>query len=138
MLSEFATAQMATGGIAGVLLLFFALAIGHVFGDYPLQGSFLAMGKNRNLDASVVFGGNKAPKDLWIHCLTAHSMVHSGIVWLITGSGVLALVELLGHWVTDFIRCEKMISYNTDQLIHFACKLLYAMVIVVWGVHLPF
>lgn len=129
---------MAAGGVSGVLLLFFAMAIGHVFGDYPLQGSFLAMGKNRNLDASVLFGGNKAPKDLWVHSLTAHCMIHSGIVWMITGSGLLALIELVLHWITDFIRCEKKISYNTDQFIHFACKLLYAIVIVVCGVHLPF
>lgn len=129
---------MVAGGVSGVLLLFFAMAIGHVFGDYPLQGSFLAMGKNRNLDASVLFGGSKAPKDLWVHTLTAHCMVHSGIVWMITGSGLLALIELVLHWITDFIRCDKKISYNTDQFIHFACKLLYAILIVVCGVHLPF
>ncbi|MEP2775065.1 MAG: DUF3307 domain-containing protein [Luteolibacter sp.] len=137
MISEFAAAQAATGGVAGVFLLFFAMAIGHCIGDYPLQGAFLAMGKNRHLDASALFGGNQAPKDLWIHALTAHSLIHCGMVWLITGSALLAIVEFVLHWLTDFIRCEGWISYSSDQGIHFGCKLFYA-ILIVWGVHLPF
>lgn len=138
MLSEFATAQVAMGSFPGVLLLFFALSIGHVFGDYPLQGEFLSVGKNRHLDASAFFGGRKAPKGLWFHALTAHCLIHSGIVWMISGSSFLALFEFVLHWVTDFQRCEGKISYATDQCIHFGCKLFYAILIVVCGVHLPF
>ncbi|MDP4625054.1 MAG: DUF3307 domain-containing protein [Akkermansiaceae bacterium] len=138
MLTEFASAQVAIGGVGGVFLLFFAMAIGHAFADYPLQGTFLAIGKNRHLDSSQLFGGNDAPKDLWIHALSAHSLIHSGFVWAITGSGLLALVEFILHWITDFIRCERWISYSADQGIHFSCKLIYAVVLVWCGEQVPF
>jgi hypothetical protein len=137
MISEFAAAQIATGGLAGTLILFFALAIGHVLGDYPLQGSFLANGKNRHIDSSTFFGGTEASPILWIHSLTAHSLIQAGMVWIITGSATLALVEFVLHWIIDFVRCEKWIGFSFDQALHFSCKLIYALILVS-GITMPF
>ena len=61
--------------------LFFALLIGHALGDYPLQGEFLALHKDRNYQDPV----RHLPKGLWVHCLFAHSLIHAGCVWFITG-----------------------------------------------------
>jgi hypothetical protein len=137
MLSEFAAAQVATGGLGGILMLFFAMAIGHAIGDYPLQGEFLAIGKNRHLDSNRFFGGEEASGILWIHALTAHSLIQSGMVWIVTGSGALALVELVLHWIIDFVRCEKWIGFTTDQVLHLGCKLIYAVILGI-GVTMPF
>lgn len=137
MLNEFAGNLVATGGVQGFLLLCFALFIGHALADYPLQGAFLASGKNRNGDASIFFSGTEVPKGLWIHALTAHSLIQAGAVWLITGSGLLSLVEFVLHWIIDFIRCDDWISFNMDQMLHFACKVIYAAILVA-GVTMPF
>jgi hypothetical protein len=137
MISEFAAAQIATGGIAGVMILFFALSIGHVLGDYPLQGEFLATGKNRHIDSSTFFGGGEVSPILWIHSLTAHSLIQAGMVWIVTGSGALALAEFVLHWIIDFVRCEKWIGFSFDQCLHFACKLVFALILVS-GVDMPF
>lgn len=108
--------------------VFFALVIGHVIADYPLQGKFLSFAKNRHADATDIFGC-KPPRGLWIHALTAHSLIQAGAVWLVTGSITLALVELVLHWLIDFAKCEKWTDFTTDQLLHVACKAVYAVLI---------
>lgn len=137
MISEFAATHIEIGGIAGVMILFFAMAIGHALGDYPLQGSFLASGKNRHIDSSTFFGGNEVSPILWVHSLTAHALIQAGMVWFVTGSGALALAEFIVHWIIDFIRCEKWIGFSMDQALHFSCKLIYALILVA-GVPMPF
>lgn len=128
--SEFTTRLVAEGGIEGIVVLAMAMIIGHMFGDYPLQGEFLANGKNRHFDSAKLFGGTPGPPFLWVHALTAHSLIQSGIVWLITGSPFLALIEFILHWIIDFVRCEQWISYGADQALHAACKIVYAFLLV--------
>ena len=137
MLNDFTENLVAMGGVGSFLLLCFALFIGHAVTDYPLQGAFLASGKNRNDDSSIFFSDSSVPKGLWIHALTAHSFIQAGAVWLITGSAALALVELTLHLAIDFIRCDNWISFSTDQLLHYFCKVVYAALLI-WGVTIPF
>lgn len=137
MISEFAAAQIATGGLVGTLILFFALAIGHALGDYPLQGAFLANSKNRHIDSATFLGGAEGSPILWVHSLTAHSLIQAGMVWIVTGSAALALAEFVLHWMIDFARCEKWIGFTFDQVLHFSCKLIYAMILVC-GFEMPF
>ena len=125
MISEFAATQIEVGGIAGGMILFFAMAIGHALGDYPLQGSFLASGKNRHIDSSTFFGGSEVSPILWVHSLTAHSLIQAGMVWIVTGSAALALAEFVVHWIIDFVKCEGWTGFNTDQAAHYLCKAAY-------------
>jgi len=114
-------------GWSGAAILGFALIIGHVLADYPLQGQFLALAKNRHADSAALLGVLEAPRGLWIHALTAHSLIHCAAVWLISGSLLLGLVELVLHWLIDFARCEKKIGFTMDQLQHVGCKIVYAV-----------
>ncbi|HMF74292.1 MAG TPA: DUF3307 domain-containing protein [Bryobacteraceae bacterium] len=100
---------------ARLLLLLLA---GHALCDYPLQGDFLARGKN-----------HKAPLPgiPWWQCLAAHSMIHAGAVMLITGSLWLALTELVIHTATDYAKCDSRITFNQDQAVHVTCKLLWSV-----------
>ncbi len=97
-----------------VLLLF----AGHAVCDYPLQGDFLARGKNR---FNPILG---VP---WYQCLFAHSLIHAGMVYLVTQSMTFALLELEIHFITDYAKCAGKLTFNQDQAIHYTCKLL-------WGV----
>lgn len=137
MISEFAASQIVNGGLGGVLILFFAMAIGHALGDYPLQGEYLAKGKNRHTSKGTFFGSGEVSPVLWVHSLTAHSLIQAGMVWIVTGSGALALAEFVVHWIIDYARCEKWIGFSFDQCLHFACKLIYA-VILASGIEMPF
>lgn len=112
-----------------MLIIFFAFAIFHALGDFPLQGEFLSRAKNRGADLSEFFGSNQ-PQGIWFHALTAHSLIHAGGVWLVSGSVILAGIELILHWVIDFVKsCDKT-SFTVDQILHYACKMVYAILLV--------
>lgn len=102
------------------LLMLFA---GHALCDYPLQGDFLAKGKNIN---------TPIPGMAWKQLMLAHCFIHCGMVLLITGSVWMALAELAIHVNTDVAKCNGSISFNTDQAIHYGCKVLWAL--IAWSV----
>ena len=110
--------------IAG-LQIFFALLIAHALFDYPLQGDFLSRNKNRHYKDE-----NNNVKGLWIHCLTSHSILHAGSVWLITGSFIIGSMDFVLHWIIDFLKCEGITNFHTDQFLHVLCRILY--VIILW------
>ncbi|UWQ30246.1 DUF3307 domain-containing protein [Leisingera sp. M523] len=95
-----------------LLLLIFA----HMLADYPLQGDFLSKAKNHTAPI---------PGVPWYQALVAHSAIHAGAVFLITGSVLLALAEFIVHAATDHAKCAGRISYNTDQAVHIGCKVLW-------------
>lgn len=101
-----------------LLLLLFA---GHALCDYPLQGDFLARGKNAFAPL---------PGVPWYQCLLAHALIHAGMVQIITGSSALAFAEFIIHWFTDYAKCEGKLTFNQDQAIHYGCKALWAILAV--------
>lgn len=107
--------------MAEVATLLGLMLFAHALADYPLQGDFLSRAK------SAV---NPIPGVPWYQALGAHSMIHAGAVGIITGSIWLALAEFLIHAVTDDAKCRGRISYNVDQGIHIACKVVWAVIAV--------
>ena len=99
------------------------MVFGHALADYPLQGDFLARGKNHT---APILG---IP---WQHPLSAHSVIHGGFVGIITGSIVLAFAETVIHAATDYAKCSGRISYHTDQAIHIGCKVAWAAIAYWW------
>ncbi len=113
------------------LVLLFALLIGHAVADYPLQGKFLAIRKNRHIK-SVDYTGD-TPPTVWLYCLSAHSLVHSGAIWVIFGAFNLpfaawfALAEFGLHSIIDFAKCERWTNFHQDQALHVLCKIGYVV-----------
>ncbi len=107
--------------------LFFALLVVHALADFPLQGSYLARQKVRaSADGTVE----------WVVALIAHSLIHAGAVWLITGSRVLAVTEFILHALIDSGAGKKRLSMWADQSLHVVCKLIYVVVIALGWVTL--
>lgn len=111
----------------------FLLVFGHALADFVLQPEAMGYGKNRN--ANIHDKEHSLFPDWW-YWLTAHSLVHGGIVYLICYSLlgsmyalILGLLESVLHWLTDYAKCEGWISVHQDQAIHIFCKLLYALLI---------
>ena len=100
-------------------LLFYLIA-GHFIADYPLQGDFLARGKNHKLPLQGV---------PWYQCLLAHSFIHGAFVAIITGSLVLGILEVFLHAIIDFGKSNGWYGFNVDQLLHFTCKVFYVLII---------
>lgn len=104
------------------LVITFALLIfAHALADYPLQGDFLARGKNRTAPL---------PGVPWQHPLAAHSAIHGGFVGLVTGSLILGVLETVAHAVIDDMKCRGIIGYHVDQALHISCKILW--VVLIW------
>lgn len=97
------------------------LIVAHALADYPLQGDFLARAKNRTAPI---------PGFPWWQALTAHAVIHAGMVGVITGSIGLGLAEGAIHWLTDDLKCRGKIGLNTDQAIHIICKIAWAAIAV--------
>lgn len=131
MLALLPAASSVSGNLAAATVVLFALVIAHAIADFPLQGEFLAKAKNRHADLSGIFGKIPVPPNLWVHALTAHSLVHAGAVWLVTGSVALGAVELVIHWIIDFTKCENWTSFTADQLLHIVCKITFAALLYV-------
>jgi hypothetical protein len=101
--------------------LLFWMLVGHALADYPLQGDFLAKGKN-----------HKAPLPgvSWWVCLLAHAFIHAGAVALITRSTALGWCELVMHLVIDFGKCDGVFGFKVDQALHVVCKIAWALIVV--------
>jgi len=120
--------SLGTYPLAGAIaILFFALSIGHVLADYPLQGSYLARTK---IPSSSSNNDSSEGKHLWGFSLYAHCLIHAGLVWVITGNVWFALVELVAHAIIDLLKIKEKTGYACDQILHYACKLVYAIIIV--------
>ena len=113
------------------LKLLFLLIFGHCLADTSLQTDFMAKGKNRHipLDLTRVPKG-QTPVKLWWMWLSHHSVIHGGIVFLITGSFLFAIIETISHWVIDFFKCENKYSPYEDQILHLGMKAIYILLII--------
>lgn len=96
-----------------MIKLFFLLLAGHAVCDYPLQGDFLARGKNHTAPLPGV--------PAW-QMLMWHALIHGGTVTLITGSLAAGVAETIAHAAIDYMKCEGAFGWNTDQALHILCK----------------
>ncbi len=111
----------------------FLMLFAHALADFALQPEAMGYGKNRH---DEIHAKEESLFPVWWYWLSAHAMIHGGVVYvvagLIIGSGLallLALIETLVHWLTDFAKCEGWIGVHMDQSIHIACKVVYAIAI---------
>ncbi|MFT8896285.1 MAG: hypothetical protein ABF968_04900 [Acetobacter sp.] len=104
-------------GMMSVLQKFSAMVGAHAVCDYPLQGEFLAIGKNRFKPSPLI---------PWYQALGAHSVIHGLAVGVVTKSVCFGVSEALVHAITDDLKCKGRLSFNQDQMIHIACKFVWA------------
>lgn len=108
-----------------ILKTIFLLVSGHALGDFALQNEWIATNKNRHARLSLSPEKQKSMQIIWPYLLSAHALIHGMIVFIITGKISLGIAETLVHWMTDFAKCEKWISFHTDQFIHILCKIIW-------------
>ena len=47
--------------------------------------------------------------------MTAHSLIHGGLVWLVTQSITLGVLETFAHFGIDCMKCENSLTPNQDK-----------------------
>jgi len=101
--------------VNGILEIALLLMAAHCLCDYPLQGDFMAQGKNRN----TAIG-----RDIWLMILPSHAAIHAGAVLVVTGSAAACIIEFVTHTLIDFLKCEGKITFAQDQAAHLLVKAL--------------
>ena len=104
------------------MTLFFQLLIGHALADFVLQSDTMARAKDRHSDFAHGLSESFPP---WYYWLGAHALVHGGAVYLLTGSALFGLIEVVLHATIDCAKCERWIGFHQDQGLHIACKVGY-------------
>ena len=105
-------------------LMFFYMLVGHAIADYPLQAGPMATEKSRHSNTEL-------QKDVpWFYWLTAHTLIHGGIVAWITGSIGFGILETVCHWIIDYAKCEGWTNIHIDQALHVICKIVWVALIV--------
>jgi hypothetical protein len=104
----------------GPLALFAAFVVMHALGDFPLQGDYIAKQKARRHADST---------SAWVVALSAHCVIHGGGVWLLTGSLAFGFTEVILHGLIDIGKGEGKFGLMADQLLHLACKVVYAVIL---------
>ena len=102
------------------LTTLFLLCIAHAFGDTALQS--INMSKRKRRDRNLPY--------TWIFWLVSHTLIHAGCVYIVTQNIYLAFAEFICHTIIDFIRCEKKITFYQDQLLHFVCKVIWTIILI--------
>ena len=99
--------------------------VGHAAADFVFQPQAMGRGKDRNSEIHRQEDVVDFPP--WYIWLTAHSLIHGGAVFLVTGLVALGAVEVLLHGIIDFAKCEGLLSFRQDQILHVACKVAYCI-----------
>jgi hypothetical protein len=102
---------------------FFLLLAGHSLADYPFQAGPMANEKSRHSKSGLQ---KEVP---WYYWLSAHALVHGGMVALITQSLGLGILETTWHWIIDFAKCEGWTNIHVDQALHVLCKVAWCVMI---------
>lgn len=93
------------------------LILSHFVCDYVLQTDSIAKGKNHMLNTPL-YGVS------FVYWLTAHASTHAIAVYIVTQSIWLCLIELISHWIVDYMKCNGNISLHEDQTMHIIIKVL--------------
>lgn len=112
-----------------MLTMFFLLMVSHAVCDFALQSDTMAKMKNRNNPSQPPPG--QKPVSCWFYFLTAHSVIHGGGVYLVTGNMVCALIETGSHWCVDYVKCLNITNPHQDQMLH----LMFKFLIIFWMFH---
>ena len=110
-----------------VIDLLFKLLCGHAIADFAFQSDAIARGKNKNNKTEPPPGQKYVA--CWPYYLTAHALIHGGMVTIITGSVLLGMFETVAHWCIDYGKCNNWYGVHIDQFLHFSCKLILTIVV---------
>lgn len=99
------------------------MAAGHAYADFALQSP--------HHSAAKLPGNNTGIP--WYAGLGCHSLIHGGIVALITGWWVLGVAETISHAIIDYSNGRGWITPRTDQILHALCKVIWAWLTVSVG-----
>ena len=107
-------------------ILLYQLLLAHAVTDFAMQSKEMSAGKRGN---GEVPPGVKSVV-VWPFWLVAHAAVNATGVYLVTGSIICSMLELVFHTVLDRNKCLNNTTAYQDQLGHLSTKVFYAWMMV--------
>tara|TARA_B100001250_G_C19345591_1_gene591010 strand:+ start:245 stop:532 length:288 start_codon:yes stop_codon:yes gene_type:complete len=93
--------------------------MGHFVCDFTLQNERMAIEKVKGKDITLN----------WKWWLISHSCTHGLAVTLITSNVFLGLMEIILHWIIDWLKGKNYYSLTIDQILHITCKLTWTIIL---------
>lgn len=68
----------------------------------------------------------------WFYWMSAHALIHGGIIALVFPEfWYLGLIEVIIHFIIDFMKCQNKLNPHQDQFLHFIFRIMYLINIVI-------
>ena len=68
----------------------------------------------------------------WFYWMSAHALIHGGVIALVFPEfWYLGLIEVIIHFIIDFMKCQNKLNPHQDQLLHFVFRIMYLINIVI-------
>lgn len=112
-----------------IFTTFFLLLCGHALADFALQNSWVATNKNRHAREMLTKEEQDQFQVVWPWLLSAHSLHHGLMVYLITQKIELGIGETVIHWMIDYGKTEEWYGFHTDQVLHVATKVVWVVML---------
>ena len=84
------------------------LIIAHAIGDFGLQNEWTV---RKKMEGNLIF-------------LTGHSIIHGGLIYILTNSLNLTLIIFVTHLIIDHLKVKGKYGELTDQILHLTVILL--------------
>ena len=110
-------------------ILFMMLFL-HFLGDFSLQSDAMAKGKNRHRMPENIPEGQKIKK-VWFYWLSAHAFIQGGIIFIFFPVLWIVLLEVVFHFILDFMKCDNITNPHIDQAFHFLLRIVYTIILVI-------
>lgn len=105
--------------------MLFLMMAGHAYADFALQTPFHSAAKYPGND-------HRYP---WAVALACHSLIHGGIVALVTGLWWLGVAETAAHAAIDGGKGRGWYGQVTDQVLHITCKIAWMIIALRVALH---
>ena len=68
----------------------------------------------------------------WFYWMSAHALIQGGLIMLIFPEfWYLGLIEVIIHFIIDFMKCQNKLNPHQDQLLHFVFRIMYLVNMVI-------
>ena len=68
----------------------------------------------------------------WFYWMSAHALIHGGVIALVFPEfWYLGLIEVIIHFIIDFMKCQNKLNPHQDQFLHFIFRIAYLINMVI-------
>ena len=110
-----------------ILFIMFFL---HCLGDFVFQTDPMAKGKNRHKKPDYIPEGQKT-KITWFYWLSAHAIIQGGLIFIFFPIIWIALIEVISHFILDFLKCDNVTNPHIDQTCHYLLRIIYTIILAI-------